>query len=67
MLIFIDIYIFGLKLFTGLLVVHGMMQFMTILLLSALFFFLYVFGMTPRLVHINIYMMTMLSALFNNR
>jgi len=43
---------FGLKLFTGLLVVHDVMQFMEILLLSALFLFLCVHRMTPRLVHV---------------
>ena len=39
MLIFTDIYMFGLKLLTGLLVVHDVMQFMKNLRLSALFLF----------------------------
>ena len=52
MLIFIDIYMFGLKLFTDLLVVHDAMRFMKILRLSALFLFLNVHRMRPCLVHV---------------
>ena len=66
MLIFIDIYMFGLKLFTDLLVAHDVMQFMKILLLSALFVFLNVHRIEA-LSGSRIYMMTMLSALFNIR
>ena len=55
---------FGLKLFTFQMVVHDMIQFMKIMLLSA-FGFICLYGMTPCLVYIYLQDDDVVSALFN--